>query len=233
VRGTTLYVATWSTGTSGSNDHFIFVSDQLLPSATNAAPWKKAGLVAVAANKPYLAAESLNTYISWYNAPTGALAFKAATNSGQMEGTLDLLQAFGYVPPNLYLCAAAYATADGGALAAQAPAGSGPNLDTNAFLVIPTVALRDNNADGILDRLDPTLDFVLQSPLRQTNGYVLTWATMPAHTYQVISADALGANWSNVPGAQTTAGPLQLFLSYTDTPPALATQRLYRVKLLP
>ena len=25
-----------------------------------------------------------------------------------MEGTLDLVQAFGYVPTNLYLCAAAY-----------------------------------------------------------------------------------------------------------------------------
>src|SRR5208282_6899088 len=34
VRGTTLYVATWSPGTNGPNDHFIFVSDQLLPSAT-------------------------------------------------------------------------------------------------------------------------------------------------------------------------------------------------------
>ena len=30
VRGTTLYVATGSPGTSGPNDHFIFVSDQLL-----------------------------------------------------------------------------------------------------------------------------------------------------------------------------------------------------------
>ena len=52
VRGTTLYVATWSPGTNGPNDHFIFVSDQLLPAATAAAPWAKAGTVAVAANKP-------------------------------------------------------------------------------------------------------------------------------------------------------------------------------------
>jgi hypothetical protein len=150
-----------------------------------------------------------------------------------MEGTIDLLQAFGYVPPNLYLCAAAYATADGGSLAAQAPAGSGPNLDPNAFLAIPTLALLDNNADGKFDRLDPALGFLLQSPLRQSNGYVLNWSAMPSHSYQVISVDALGVNWSNVPGARTTAGPLQLFLSYTDTPPAMATQRLYRVKLLP
>jgi hypothetical protein len=39
VRGTTLYVATGSPGTNGPNDHFVFVSDQLLPAATAAAPW--------------------------------------------------------------------------------------------------------------------------------------------------------------------------------------------------
>ena len=41
VRGTTLYVATGSPGTSGPNDNFIFVSDQLLPSASAPAPWAK------------------------------------------------------------------------------------------------------------------------------------------------------------------------------------------------
>jgi hypothetical protein len=34
---------------------------------------------------------------------------------------------------SIYLCAAAYQTADGGALAAQCPAGSGPNIDTLDF----------------------------------------------------------------------------------------------------
>ena len=58
LRGTTLYVATWSTGTSGPNDHFILVSDQLLSSATAGAPWAKTGKVAVAASKPFLAARA-------------------------------------------------------------------------------------------------------------------------------------------------------------------------------
>ena len=53
------------------------------------------------------------------------------------------------------------------------------------------------------------------------------------HSYQVVSVDALGAAWSNVPGALTTAGPLQLFLTCTDAPPLTAAQRFYRVKLLP
>src|SRR5262249_32681389 len=67
IRGTPLYVATWSPGTSGPNDHFIFVTDQLLPGATAPAPWAKAGNVAVATTKPYLASESQNSYVSWYN----------------------------------------------------------------------------------------------------------------------------------------------------------------------
>ena len=33
LRGTILYVATWSPGTNGPNDHFIFVTDQLLPAS--------------------------------------------------------------------------------------------------------------------------------------------------------------------------------------------------------
>ena len=233
LRGTTLYVATWSTGTSGSNDHFLFVTDQLLSSATASAPWAKTGTVAVAASKPYLAAESLNTYLAWYNAPTSALAFKAATNTGAMAGTIDLVAAFGYMPTNIYLCAASYQTANAGALAAQCPAGSGPDIDPGEFFVTPTAALLDNNADGKFDRLDPALGFTLRGLPGTGSGYVINWAAMPGHTYQVVWADALGATWSNLPSALTTAGPLQLWLSCTDPPPAAATQRFYRVKLLP
>ncbi len=232
LRGSTLYVATWSTGTSGPNDHFILVSDQLLPAATASAPWAKTGKVAVATSKPYLAGESLNSYVGWFNAPTSAQAVKAATNSGAMSGTIDLVAAFGYVPTNLYLAAAAYQTADGGALAGQCPAGSGPDLDPAEFFVIPTAALLDNNADGKFDRLDPALGFRLQSLQAGGGGYAVNWAAMPGHTYQVVWADALGAGWSNLPGGLATAGPLQLFLSCTDAPPA-STQRFYRVKLLP
>ena len=63
LRGTKLYVATTSPGTTGPNDHFIFVSDVLLGSPTTAAPWAKAGLIAVLANKPYLSTESQNSYL--------------------------------------------------------------------------------------------------------------------------------------------------------------------------
>ena len=233
VRGTTLYVATWSPGTNGPNDHFIFVSDQLLPAAPANAPWAKTGLIAVASSKPFLASESLNTYVAWFNAPSSALAFKAATSSGAMAGTIDLVAAFGSMPTNIYLCAAAYQTADGGALAAQCPAGSGPDIDPNEFFAIPTVALLDNNTDGKFDRLDPALGFTLESVQAGAGGYAINWAAMPGRSYQVVCANAPGRTWSNLTGGLTTAGPLQLWLSCTDVPPAEATQRYYRVKLLP
>jgi len=233
LRGTTLYVATWSPGTNGPNDHFIFVTDQLLPAATAAAPWAKTGLVAVASSKPFLAGESLNTYVAWANAPASAQAVKAGTNSGAMEGTIDLVAAFGSMPTNIYLCAAAYQTADGGALASAYPASPGPNIDPSGFFVIPTAALHDDNGDGTFDLLDPARGFRLQGLQAGSGGYAINWAAMPGHSYQVVWADALGATWSNLPAGLTTAGPLQLLLSCTDAPPPAAAQRFYQVKLLP
>jgi hypothetical protein len=231
VRGTKLYVATWSPGTSGANDHFIFVSDQLLAAATAAAPWSKSGSVAVAANKPFLASESQNAYLSWYmnNAATNFPCAKSSLTTGAMEGTLDLVQAFGAVPTNLYLCAAEYITTNGGNLAAQTPAGTGPNIEPAEFLAIPVVALKDHNADGLFDRLDPNLDFLLQGAQWTNGSSIIKWSAMPGYTYQLFSASNPTGSWAAA-GAQTTAGPLQLDLSGTDAP-ALPPARYYRVQL--
>ncbi|MDD5139960.1 MAG: carbohydrate-binding protein [Verrucomicrobiales bacterium] len=235
VRGTTLYVATWSPGTSGANDHFIFVTDQLLPSASTAAPWAKTGLVAVSGNKPFLASESQNSYISWFvnNAATNWPCAKSATTSGALEGTLDLVAAFGAVPANLYLCAAAYQTANSGALAAQSPAGSGPNLDPNEFFVLPISALKDSWGNGTLDLLDPARGFKILSANSQGTNCALSFAAMPGRAYQVQFASSPGGTWSNLPGGSNFATPPQTVLNFNDAPPADAAQRFYRVKLLP
>ena len=235
VRGTTLYVATWSTGTNGLNDHFIFVSDQLLPSATAVAPWAKAGTVAVSVNKPFLASESQGTYVSWFvnNASTNWPCAKSATNSGALEGTLDLVAAFGAMPTNVYLCAAAYITTNGGPLAAQAPAGSGPNIDTNEFLVLPVSALRDSWGNGTLDLCDPARGFKILSAGAQNTNRALSFAVMPGRAYQVQFANAIGGTWSNLPAGSNYALPPQMLLNFTDAPPVGTAQRFYRVKLLP
>jgi hypothetical protein len=235
LRGTVLYVATTSPGDSGPNDIFIFVADQLSASATNIAPWSKAGLVAVATNKPYLAAESQNTYVSWYQngTQTNYACAKSSTTTGALEGTINLMLAFGYMPANIYLCAAAYVTTNGGALVGQCPAGSGANINPSGFLEIPTAALDDSNGSGVFDRLDPKRGFVLLGgALANGAGFTLNWASMPGHGYQVIYCNALGGPWKDLPGATNTAGPLQLILSYTDPAPTNVS-RFYGVELAP
>ncbi len=150
-----------------------------------------------------------------------------------MEGTLDLVQAFGYMPTNLYLCAAAYVTTNGGPLVAQCPAGSGPNIGANEFLVIPVVALRDSLGNGTFDLLDPARGFKILSVNSQNANCVLTSAAMPGRDYQAQFVNQLGRIWSNLPGGSNYAVPPAVTLNFTDAPPPGIPQRYYRVELLP
>jgi subtilisin family serine protease len=234
VRNQTLYVATRSPGTNGVNDHIIFVTDQLLPGATAPAPWNKAGKVAVASTKPFLAGAGQNSLVAWFNAPASAQSTKTAIHDvGVMEGTIDLAQAFGSLPQPVYIAAAAYSSLAGGALVAQAPAGNGDgNIDPDEFLAMPVAALLDSNGDGVYDRLDPALDFVIQNVQPVSGGVTVTWAAFPGKTYQLMYSDSAGGPWQDLAGAQRTAGSGQLSLSVTDTTPGASAQRYYRVRLI-
>src|SRR5437660_1575762 len=65
VKGTHLYVATWSPK-GGTNDHFLFVTNQF--GNSEAAPWAKAGTIHFAkASKPWLAGESTTVNSSNFN----------------------------------------------------------------------------------------------------------------------------------------------------------------------
>lgn len=231
IHGTTLHVSTWSPGTNGANDHFIFVTDQLLPAATTSTPWAKDGSIAVDASKPFLAGESLNHFVGWFNAPASSEAGKSTDNSGQMEGTIDLVAAFGSMPETIYLAAVAYDTADNGGIASQTPAGNGNNnIESNEFIALPIVTLLDNNVDGVYDRLDPSLDFKITGISNSTGNVTLTCATMPGRTYQLQTRDPLTTNsWSDVGAPANAAG--QTTLSFADS--AGDSNRLYRVKLVP
>jgi Glycosyl hydrolase family 57 len=231
VRGGILYLATWSPGSSGgANDHFIFVTDQLLPAASAVAPWAKAGLVATAANKPFIGGESLSNYCGWFNAPATSKVAKSPVNGGQLEGTIDLAAAFGSLPNTIYVASAAYSTADGGALVTQGPVGNGDgNIDPPEFMALPLAAIKDENADGKYDRLDPALDFVVSQISRTGGTTALTWNSVPGKTYQAESATQPGGTW-NLLGTQMTAGPGQLTLSMSD--PSAVPAGFYRVRLV-
>ncbi len=158
VKGNILYVAAPAAGDAGgANDSFVFVTDAT--SALTAAPWAKAGQVAVSwSTKPWMADESASNYKTWNNGGASALIAADFEAAGVVEGTLDLVQVFGSVPSTLYIAFAPYATADGGALAAglQIPAGNGDgNLDANEFVAVSVAAIHDEDCDRVFDSLGP------------------------------------------------------------------------------
>jgi hypothetical protein len=148
IRGRFLYVATQDAG-EGS-DHFIYLNDQSAP--MRAANWTKAG--EVMSWGAFLADENQNGFHGWYNGAaspqlltnadaylqtTSGLNNNAPTGDGVLEGTIDLATHFGAWPQQLYLAAAPFGSADGGALVsnAQVPAGnSDGSIQPTEFLVL-------------------------------------------------------------------------------------------------
>jgi hypothetical protein len=234
VRGNDLYVATWAPGGAG-NDHFIFVGDSALPSATAPAPWSKAGTTALPEDTPFLGGESDNDFMAWTNA-NGADTRTGRAAGQQMEGVIDLAQAFGGLPENLYLAALAYQTADGGVLAAQAPAQVGVNgdVDPGEILVIPLAAIRDEDGNGTYDRLESGKGFVITSYQKSGNQFSLTWNCFPGRTYRIEgSPDMTAGSWETVPGSTLTAGPQQMSATQAFNLDPGDTERFFRVALDP
>ncbi|MCE1190129.1 MAG: T9SS type A sorting domain-containing protein [Ignavibacteria bacterium] len=123
--GTDLYLATESASSAGK-DVFIFLSDSAR--GLVAAPWAKAGKVMKW--KTYLANESTNNYISWFdNSSTPGKAVGSV-----LEGSVNIKNEFGYIPANLYVAVGQYGTQDGGALQVQIPAGnSNGDIESTEF----------------------------------------------------------------------------------------------------
>ena len=245
VRGTKLYVATWSPGDRNSgynNDHFIMVGDKLLPSATTPAPWGKHGLIAISGNKPFLAGESATTYGAWQNTVGPKYHFKALLNSGVMEGVIDLIAEFGAMPANVYIAAVAYQSDDAyfygpldtfsGKLVSQAPAGNGnDNLEPEEFLCIPVRSLCDAAQNGNYDILDATRSFAVTNVSFNTNNQaVLRWPVLPGKNYMVQGCSALeSGSWTNLLGTPWGAGPTQWEMEFTDLSTATTPAKYYRV----
>lgn len=221
VRGTKLYVATWSPGDNGTgfgSDHFLFVSDALLGSATSAAPWAKAGTTAVSSSKPYMAGESTTTFAAWNNVKASSSLAKGRLSSGVMEGVIDLVAEFGAVPAEVYVAAVAYGTTDGGGISSQAPAGNGNNnLEPGEFLRIPVGSVADRKLNGVYDILDTERSFSLGAPsFAPANRPVLRWPVVPGKSYLLQSRGTLDAGiWTNL--QTTNSGSAQWEMEFTDT----------------
>ncbi|MDX2080046.1 MAG: hypothetical protein SFU53_04620 [Terrimicrobiaceae bacterium] len=243
IRGTKLYVATWFAGSANGNDHFVFVSDTLLSSAsTPLLPgWSKTGQAAIPTTAAVLCMESTNGWIGWqrHNATGSSLTGSVASvPTGQMEGVVDLVATFGSVPETLYIASAAVQTANGGALTAQAPARVTDNgrLDPDEFLVLPIAAIRDSVGDSRFDRLTPARGFRTTFDQPPGGGFRLTWPAVPGKRYRVAYKNSLTeSSWStDLPGSLLTAPSTSGVdtMEFNDTS-AGVNQRFYRIEAEP
>ncbi len=225
VRGTLLYVATW-TPSGGANDHFVLVSDSLQNSATSPAPWGKAGLTALPAGKPYLAAESQNNFIGWFHAAGNT--WRDATPGGRMEGVIDLVQTFGRMPDRLFFAALAYQTFNSGLLAAQSPLGnSDGNVSPEEFLEFPIAALRDSAANGTFDRLDPTRQFRIQNISALSDRIRIELPVIPGRSYRLLVSSTMSSgSWQEL--ASFTAASGEDVITLDDPDGVNSNARFYR-----
>jgi len=130
-KGGKIYLATQDAGEG--NDHFIYLARN--PGAMVNANWAKSGQVAQW--DAYLADENSNDWEGWFDT-TGATEAGTGPNGGVLEGTLDLLGEFGFIPAQIYLAVGAFANPDGGAMVYQVPASldGNANLNANEFALL-------------------------------------------------------------------------------------------------
>ncbi|MEY4245346.1 MAG: hypothetical protein RLZZ245_2931, partial [Verrucomicrobiota bacterium] len=108
------------------------------------------------------------------------------------------------------------------------------NLDAAELLRIPLESLRDEDANGVFDRLESGDGFAITEAVRLGNQFSITWKCFPGRVYQIqTSSNLLTASWVDVPTAQVTAGPADLEATYQVTLDPSETARFFRVVLNP
>ncbi|MBU1984409.1 hypothetical protein KJ815_08365, partial [bacterium] len=139
----------------------------------------------------YLAEEGSNGYNAWYD--TQGSAVKAA--GSVLEGAVDLTGELGTVPGEVWLCCGRYQTADGGILAAQAPAAVAPGGHIEASEWVRLVLQPDSLTISVVG---PTT-------------IELRWsAVVGATEYAVFRADSLSGSFVEVGRVSS--------LSFQDSP---------------
>jgi len=191
--GAELYLATQAAQGAGK-DVFLYVAGA--PGALRAAMWAKAGQVANWS--AFVGNESANNWCGWFD-QAGAAAQAAGA---MLEAKLDLAQELGSVPATVYVAAARYATADGGALQGQAPAGNGDaNVDAGEYAAFPIALLAAPVAGGDRTRLAP----VIPMPVR--DGARVRWTLARTGEARVDVYDAQGRRVARLADGVQAAGP--------------------------
>ena len=144
IDGNRLYLATQPA--SSGRDRFLVVS--LLPGSPEPAMWAKSG--DVASYDAYIGNESTNGWTGWFDAvsPGGPVA------GAVLEGSIDLADQYGALPPSIYVAALGFETEDGAPLdpSLQVPAGNGDfDVTPDEFVEIVLADLIPSGCVGDLD----------------------------------------------------------------------------------
>lgn len=167
ANGENLYVATWGVNeSSGGNDHFLYVTDELGDASDPASGWNKDGVVFVdTSEKPFITAEGENDWEGWNNI-SGSVE-----NGSALEGEISLIDAFGYIPEALYIASVAYGTGDDGGILSQGPDvwNSDNNLDIMEFKRVPIASILDSDLNGAFDAGNPQMWTVVNGDTNDAN----------------------------------------------------------------
>jgi hypothetical protein len=232
VRGQTLYVAMRTIPPGGAYDYFLLVSAS--SPAPQPAPWGKAGTVVTGANQPFIGAESTNSYVGWFNAPASAQVVRSANPAGVIEGTLDLVETFGYVPSHIRLVALAYETHDGGNLMAQSPrANYDDNYVSQLEMRWPLLdTLRDEDQDGFWDRIDPKHGWSASIRMEADGTTTISAPAVSKRRFSLLISDNGPAGPYYYSMNSDDGADSKSVISITDrTPPAAG--RFYRIRVEP
>jgi hypothetical protein len=95
----------------------------------------------------YLANESTNNYVGWFDASSAPL--KAAGSI--LEGAINIRNEFGYLPTKLYIALGQYATPDNGVLQKQVPDGNANgDIEASEFFVFDYTISGTNEQTPVL-----------------------------------------------------------------------------------
>ncbi len=170
VNNGTLYVATWGTAAAGDgNDHFLYVTDELGDAVDPAPGWHKSGYAFFNTSaKPFITAEGNNDFACWNN---GSGPIKDGGNGKALEGTVNLLDTFGYIPDAVYVASIAYGGADYTGILSQGPAvwNADNNIDPMEFLRVPINSVKDEDMDGYFDGGKPQMWTVVNGATNDAN----------------------------------------------------------------
>ncbi len=171
VRGTRLYLATWSSQ-GGTNDHFLLLSNNFGDPEPH--PWAKAGSAHFwFGGWPWLAAEGDSGAAPYFTLNHGGSQGRAAMGSGGnvLEAEVDLEEVFGAVPGVVYLSALAYGDNDGAGIASQCPApwSADNDLQITEMAAVCVDSIRDEDLDGWHDRGAPAFQSAVGGSMADAN----------------------------------------------------------------